>query len=64
MEDSVKLRLADNSDCEAVGRLIASVLSEYRLPLDPEGVDADVRDIEAEYFDKGGVFYVLELALD
>jgi len=30
------------------------------LPIDPDGIDADVTDIEANYFAKGGVFYVLE----
>lgn len=54
------LRRATNADCEAVLELVFSVLSEYGLPVDPDGIDADMRDIEANYDSNGGVFYVLQ----
>ena len=54
------LRRATNVDCRAVLSLVSSILTEYGLPTDPEGIDADMQDIEANYDKAGGVFYVLE----
>ena len=55
-----KLRLANNKDCENVARLVYRVLIEYGLKPDPGCTDADLRDIESSYFDRGGTFFVLE----
>ena len=55
-----KLRRATNADCEPVRNLVFTVLGEYHLKPDPGCTDADLRDIEQSYFQRGGVFYVLE----
>jgi len=55
-----KLRRATNADCEPVRNLVFTVLGEYHLTPDPACTDADLRDIEQSYFQRGGVFYVLE----
>ena len=53
------LRPATNQDGEAVRTLVFSVLHEYGLKPDPQGVDADMLDIEASYIRRGGSFHVL-----
>jgi len=55
-----RLRRATNADCEPVRSLVFTVLGEYDLTPDPACTDADLRDIEQSYFQRGGVFYVLE----
>jgi len=55
-----RLRPANNKDCEKVTELVYSVLKEYNLKPDPAGTDADIKDIERCYFERGGAFYVLE----
>ena len=55
-----KLRRADNCDCPKIAELVFTVLREYYLEPDPEATDADLKDIEKSYFERGGVFYVLE----
>jgi putative acetyltransferase len=55
-----RLRLATNADCEPVRDLVYAVLGEYHLQPDPGCTDADLRDIEQSYFQRGGAFYVLE----
>jgi putative acetyltransferase len=55
-----KLRLANNKDCEYVAQLVYGVLTEYGLKPDPACTDADIKDIELSYFNRGGTFYVLE----
>jgi putative acetyltransferase len=40
--------------------LVYAVLGEYRLQPDPQCTDADLKDIEQSYLQRGGVFYVLE----
>ena len=55
-----RLRLANNKDREKVTNLVYSILNEYNLKADPECTDADLKDIENSYFEKGGTFYVLE----
>ncbi|MHC4743783.1 MAG: GNAT family N-acetyltransferase [Planctomycetota bacterium] len=57
---SPKLRPADNRDCERVAALVFGVLREYNLKPDPDCTDADLKDIQNSYFDRGGAFYVLE----
>ncbi len=55
-----RLRLANNKDCEKIASLVYSILEEYNLKPDPACTDADLKDIEQSYFEKGGTFYVLE----
>ena len=57
---SLTIRSATNKDCERVTGLVASVLREYGLQLDAETTDADLRDIEANYLLRGGLFEVFE----
>src|SRR5499425_2961231 len=56
---SYTLRPATNADREAIESLVFGVLAEYELAADPDATDADLRDIEAEYVSKGGLFDVL-----
>lgn len=46
-------------DEEGVLRVLAKVLEDYDLTVDPEGTDADLIDIQASYIERGGVFKVL-----
>ncbi len=55
-----RLRPANNKDCEKVTELVYSVLKEYNLKPDPVATDADIKDIEHSYFERGGTFRVLE----
>jgi len=41
---------------------VFSILDEYGLPTDPDGIDADLWDIEANYDAVGGVFFVVQAA--
>jgi len=53
------IRPATNDDAEAIRRLVFSVLDEFGLRCSHEGVDADLDDIQANYFVVGGFFDVL-----
>ena len=55
-----KLRPANNADRESITRLVFDVLKEYDLKPDPATTDADLKDIESSYFERGGTFLVLE----
>lgn len=55
-----RLRLANNKDCEKVADLVYGILEEYNLKPDPGSTDADIKDIESSYFERGGTFFVLE----
>ncbi len=59
-EPTPRLRRASNKDCEEVTRLVYGVLKEYGLEPDPQATDADLKDIERSYFERGGTFFVLE----
>ena len=54
------IRKADNRDCKAVTKLVFSVLREYGLDPDPNGIDHDLKDIEKAYSAQGGAMFVLE----
>ena len=56
----MKIRQATNADAEEVKHLVFGVLAEYGLKGDPEGTDADLADIEANYLAPGGLFDVVE----
>ncbi len=53
------LRPATNQDCAAVRQLVFGVLAEYGLMPDPDGTDADLKDIQNSYQVAGGCFDVL-----
>jgi len=53
-------RPATNADCEQIRDLVFGMLTEYGLKPDPDGIDADLKDIEQSYFNRGGEFCVLE----
>ncbi len=55
-----RLRPATNQDSRPIKELVFTVLGQYGLEPDPSQTDADLDDIEASYFARGGIFYVLE----
>lgn len=58
----IKIRLASNKDLGKIIALVESVLPEYGFRLDFETSEADLKDIEATYFQAGGMFAVVENA--
>lgn len=48
-------------DRQAAFDLIQTVLAEYGLPGEPDAADQDVWTVEQSYWEKGGVFWVVEL---
>lgn len=56
------IRAATNADCAAVRALVFGVLREYGLTPEPHATDADLGDIEANYFQTGGAFWVVQNA--
>lgn len=56
----IDIRSATNADCAAVQKLVFGILRDYGLPLDCDGTDADIADIETHYLKRGGVFEVLK----
>jgi len=59
MEQELSFRDARSGDEAAVQAIVGSVLGEYGLAVDPAATDADLADLKANYFDRGGVFRVL-----
>jgi putative acetyltransferase len=59
-QTDIIIRSATNADCAAVQKLVFGILRDYDLPLDQEGTDTDIADIEAHYLRRGGVFEILE----
>ena len=55
---TIEIRPATHADGSAVRALVFRILSEYGLPLDPHGTDADLDDIGAAY--RNGRFWVLD----
>jgi N-acetylglutamate synthase-like GNAT family acetyltransferase len=58
--NNITFRSANNSDCEQVKALVSKVLEEYNLIPEPFGTDVDLSDLEKNYFERGGIFEVLE----
>jgi putative acetyltransferase len=56
----ITIRAASNDDREQVFALVSSVLKEHGLEPDLETTDSDLRDIEANYFARGGIFEIIE----
>lgn len=57
---AVVFRSATNGDAARIQELIFGVLREYGLEPDPDGADADLGDIEAQYLAPGGSFECIE----
>lgn len=55
------IRQATNADRETVQQIIYSILREYKLSVEPESTDADLKNIEKNYTEKGDYFGVVEL---
>lgn len=55
------IRPATNADSAEIRAVLVTVLREYGLSPDPCGVDADLDDIERNYFARGGWFRVVEV---
>ena len=54
------LRPGTAADGPAIETLVHTVLREYGLKPDPNGVDADLRDVEGMYGAQGGDFVLVE----
>lgn len=54
------VRPATNADSENIKNLVFGVLNEFGLTPEPDGTDADLNDIETNYFQSGGLFEILE----
>ena len=54
------IRPAADTDAEGIRHLVFEVLAEYGLRAEPDGTDADLKDIEAHYLATGGLFEVVE----
>ena len=59
-ESEIVIRSATNADCKNIQKLVFGVLHEFGLTPEPGGTDADLNDIETEYFGRGGLFEILE----
>ena len=54
------IRAAENKDFTGIIALVATVLDELGMELDPDGIDADLSDIEGNYVAAGGLFVILQ----
>ncbi len=54
------IRAAENKDLPRITALVAAVLDELDTELDPDGIDADLSDIEGNYVAAGGLFVILQ----
>lgn len=54
------IRSATNEDGAGVQNLVFGILREYGLTVETGGTDADIADIEANYWNRGGVFELVE----
>lgn len=60
INEEVLIHSATNADRENIRNLVFCVLREYGLEPEPDGIDKDLEDIEANYIDRGGVFELLK----
>jgi len=56
----MKIRLATNQDQAGIVALINEVLGEYDDAICLEGSEADLNDLQSNFFDVGGAFWVIE----
>lgn len=55
----MRIREAVPADHDAIRVIVAETLGEFGFPLETDGVDADLADINASYQRRGGSFRVL-----
>ena len=53
------IRPATAADLAAIRDVVHRVLAEYKLEMDPAGMDSDLEDLDASYFSRGGHFDVV-----
>ena len=58
----LRMRNATTEDGPRVLELVAMVLGEFGLEIEPDGIDSDLKDIESTYLQRGGAFLILEEA--
>ena len=57
-----QIRNADNGDCRKIIQLIDRVLGEWNDSVCLDDSEKDLNDVEANYWNRGGAFFVLEQA--
>lgn len=58
--DRFRLRPGHDTDGDAIVALVFPILRAFGLEPEPDGIDGDLRRIDAEYWRRGGEFWVLE----
>jgi GNAT superfamily N-acetyltransferase len=58
-DSAFRFRDAVAGDEAAIRSIVHSVLEEYGLKADPQRTDADLRDVQANYSERGGAFLVV-----
>ncbi|PWT94864.1 MAG: hypothetical protein C5B53_12270 [Candidatus Melainabacteria bacterium] len=56
----MQIRIANRQDEKKIVEFIEGILSEYQWKLDPASADADLKNVEANYFGKDGAFLIAE----
>jgi putative acetyltransferase len=59
LADGFLLRRATNTDIPAVWALISGILRSYGITANEQTTDKDLADLEANYWNRGGEFFVL-----
>jgi len=56
----MQIRLGNRQDEPAINTLVTEVMTEFSLPIDRDGSESDLKNIESNYFARDGVFLVAE----
>jgi putative acetyltransferase len=59
-QHSLSIRLATSNDGQAMIKIVDIALREYGLAGEPNGTDKCLQDIDNNYLNNGGEFYVIE----
>lgn len=59
-DSGYRIRRASDADSEAVCKLVFSVMEEFGLGTDPDGADADLKQVRSYYEKDGGWFELLQ----
>jgi predicted N-acetyltransferase YhbS len=57
----MQIRLGNRQDEAAISKLVFDVMREFGLEPKPDGAEADLKNIEQNYFARDGVFLVVEM---
>jgi putative acetyltransferase len=60
MSEHVQIIKAANADADAIKKLVFGILKDYGLEPDPASTDKDLDDIQKNYWQNKGCFYVLK----